>query len=240
MLLLTAVAAQPARVHELLLPSPVRMTGIVVDTEQRPVSDAWVWHHNNRTAVRTDREGRFEFQTDAPAIVLRKPGFNGVFVRSEPRTDLRITMQRADRRLRKCVKADRCASVSGFSARICVPFVSGVTATKQSNDVDYGARGYVIESTSGKKVSVMHGAGPMWSLGAPSDDRVWGSLEYSEQTYQTGTIDVIDARGEMRDGKVWRFVGLIGESLEYRNVERSDAAKLDKLLNGICVIPRNP
>jgi hypothetical protein len=229
--------AQPADIGDLMLPSPVRMSGIVVDAQGTPIPDVWVWHHGDRSGVKTANDGHFEFRTNAPVVVFRKPGLSSVAVRTANRTDFKIAMQPAQP-MRMCRSGDHCFSISGFGGRLCVPAVSGVKATKQGNDIDYGARAYVIETAHGKK-GIRHGAGPMWTLGAPSDDRVWGSSEYSEITYETGGAYVVDARGKMRDGKVWRYVGTVGESLEYRGVEPGDAVRLDEVLDGVCLASSN-
>lgn len=233
LLLATIAFAQRDDFAELMLPSPVQMSGVVVDAQGTPIPGVWVSHLGVRTGIKSNHDGHFDLKTNTPVVVFRKPGLSSVVVRTVNSADLKVTMQTAQT-MKTCRSGEHCYSIAGFGGRLCVPAVSGVKATKQGNDIDYGARAYIIETEHGKQ-GIRHGAGPMWTLGAPSDTNVWSSSEYSEKTYQAGPIDVVDARGKMRDGKVWRYIGMVGESLEYRGVEPGDAVRLDEVLDGVCV-----
>ncbi len=81
----------------------------------------------------------------------------------------------------------------------------------------------------------MHGSGPLWSFGTPSDRDVWGSAKYEEVTYDVGGLTVIDARGQLPNGNRWRYLGKFGESASYSGIDGATAKILDQFLDGACL-----
>ena len=104
-------------------------------------------------------------------------------------------------------------------------------ATRQSHDVDYGGRSYYVETRLGRE-GIAHGSGPSWSYGMPNDGDVWRSIKYEEITYDARPFTIIDARGQMKDGKRWRFLGKPGESASYSYMDAATAKIFDKFLDG--------
>ena len=78
----------------------------------------------------------------------------------------------------------------------------------------------------------------MWSFGIPMDEDVWSSVEYSEHTYEVEGAPIVDARGKTAKGDLWRFLGDIGESAEYEDADPATAALFDKMMDGMCMLPR--
>ena len=77
-----------------LLPAPVHLAGSVVDCAGNPFPEAIIVLSNSKgRPPQTDAGGHFAFDTDAPAVVIQKPGFWGQRIEVGPTSDLRITLQ---------------------------------------------------------------------------------------------------------------------------------------------------
>jgi hypothetical protein len=100
---------------------------------------------------------------------------------------------------------------------------------KKSNDVDYTATWFYIETKNGPQ-GILSGSGSSYSWGAPSDSSVWTSMGYSEVMYKNG---MIDASGHTIDGRYWRSRTIFGAAAQYYNVNRETAEQLDCVMNGI-------
>jgi len=199
------------------------ISGTVIDASGKPIKNARIDHTGKIVVVslgvepspdetRTNADGRFKVTTVAPAIVIRTPGYESQRVRIADDADIQITLQRIK------------------SASRCKQFPPPAVKTKQSNDVDYAATWFYIETKDGKK-GIISGSGPSYSFGAPSDSDVWTSVEYFEMMDETG---VIDAAGHSSDGKYWRSRSIFGASAQYYGVNRETADQLD------CVMDRVP
>jgi hypothetical protein len=177
-------------------------------------------------------------QTQAPAIVFRKDGFNGKYYRVERDAIIDIKLAPVADSLKTCPSFANCLSLHGFMSAFCLPKVRGVDATEQSNDIDYGQRMFLIRGSSGRK-GIQHAAGPMWSFGTPLDEEVWSAVEHSETGYRDleGFL-IVDSRGKSADGKCWRVLGHAFETASYRKVAPDEAKLLDKVLDGVCLKPR--
>jgi hypothetical protein len=218
-----------------LLPGALFVTGLVVDPDGRPLSGVRVDHHENRRkTVVTDSDGRFQLQTKAPALVLRKVGYRSHFIRTLAAKQARIVLEPFPGTPRFCSVESPCESIVGWQAKFCFPKVEGVETSKQGRDIDYGIRYYSIPKTGDDAIEIMHGAGPVWSRGIPLDEDVWESVEYAEVGYAQ---DILDARGRTADGKRWRYLGRSGESASYHDVDEGLARILDRVLDGVCVRP---
>src|SRR5580698_7044179 len=64
---------------DLLLPESLTIEGVVVDQAGLPVKDAEIGHTAARpvpgSSTNTDDRGQFQVTTNAPLIVVRKPGY---------------------------------------------------------------------------------------------------------------------------------------------------------------------
>jgi hypothetical protein len=134
-----------------------------------------------------------------------------------------------------CANKSSCKAIVGFGGIFCLSKVDGVEVSEQGNDVDYGLRFFSVQSKDEVK-SILHGSGPTWDWGVPSNEDVWRSVDYSEQQSMVGSHRVLDARGRTSDGQFWRYVGRLGESASYRDVDTESAALLDKVLDGVCTL----
>jgi len=219
-----------------MLASPVRISGVVTDNQGMRLSDVWINHAGARVeSIKTDSQGQFDIQTQAPAIVFRKSGFESRYWRVRPDRTLAIVLAGPAPLARFCGTSSRCLHLDGFMSAFCLPKIPGVNISKQGHDIDYGQRFFWVKTPTGK-AGIQHAAGPMWGSGLPVDQDVWSARDYAEASYiDPEGFGIIDARGNSADGKYWRVLGHAFETASYRNVAERDTLLLDRVLDGICV-----
>lgn len=238
-LLFAPLCAQAQLFHDLLLPKIRHVEGMVVDQNGAPVPGAWIQHsESNASWYETDSSGKFELYTRAPVLAIRKAGFRTELLRTEDATELRVILQKLSesRPFPVCSSKGRYFGITDWGASYQFPRISGVKASRQSRDVDYGARSYYIDS-GGVRAAILHGSGSNWSFGIPSAEDVWQSIRYEEVVFDVRGRRIIDARGQLSNGKRWRYLGSFGESASYSDVEEASARVLDRVLDGACLKP---
>lgn len=111
-----------------------------------------------------------------------------------------------------------------------------VEGASRAPDVDYQMRVYVVRTATGKHF-LRHGWGPTWSTGIPMADQLRASGEYEEKSYRLDTMDarLTIARGRTTGGKIWRLVGVFGETIDYETTDPEAARRLDEILDRVCV-----
>jgi hypothetical protein len=236
-LILAVTCLQSQPLSSLLLSQAHHIVGTVVDSEGKPVADARIDHSNDRLkGHQTDPNGRFELDTQAPAVVIRKAGFQSALVATKDAGDVRITLKKLteNRPFPSCSKKGPYQGIEGWGAAFQFQKVPGVKASSQGQDIDYGARSYYIRTPQGRK-GIMHGSGGMWTFGIPIDQDVWRSVTYSEIVYDFAGLTVLDARGAFESGNRWRYLGKFSESASYSNADPATADTLDRFLDGACL-----
>ena len=231
-------AKMPRVLDDLLLPQPRHITGVVVASDGKPVAEARIDHSNyNGQSHQTDSNGRFELDTRAPILVVRKAGFRGEVLRTQDATEVRVVLQRLspDLRFPPCSKTEEYVGIVGRGVSFRFRKIQGITASTQGHDADYDARNYYVEAVPGH-AGIMHGSGPTWSFGMPLENDVWRSVKYEEKTYDFAGLTIIDARGQLPNGNLWRFLGKLGESASYSDMDEATAKILDKFLDGACLV----
>jgi hypothetical protein len=223
--------------QDLLLPQAQHILGIVGDEDGKPVLEARVDHAEfvRPQLHQTDSQGKFELTTQAPALVIRKAGFESAFVLTNRVTEIRITLRTAHSGVfPTCSSSGTYEGIEGWGASFQFPRTAGVKASTQGRDIDYGAREYYVNTQQGRK-AIRHGSGPMWSFGIPTSIDVWKSAEYREVAYSAGRQSIVDAHGKQTDGNRWRYLGKFGESASYSDVDEATAKILDQFLDGACL-----
>ena len=214
--LFNVIFAQTAQKGGSVLPGATHLSGVVTDSEGKPLADVWL-HHTGLQGqiIKTNAEGRFEIQTRAPAIVFRKDGFKGRNYRIDRNATLEVKLDPAPQ-LKACPSSASCVSLKVFLSTFCLPRVRAVSVTAQVNDIDYGQRLFLIKTPGGRK-GIQHAAGAMWGAGLPVDEDVWSAVEYRETDYRDpeGFL-VIDARGKNSNGECWRVLGHAFETHQHR------------------------
>lgn len=236
-IVLTCAAAGAQRLtwyeRLLLVEAPRTISGVVVDDSGQPVSGAHIDHSDiePREQLFTDDRGRFQIRTRAPAVVIRKLGYNGQLVRISG-LELRVVLHRATRAIPKCSQS--CLGLETAASRFCFPQIPGIHTGGQGHYEDTFVRAFTMQS-SDRTTELLHGAGPTWTLGIPYTGDVWESKQYSETESTTQDLDIIDARGVAPDGRHWRYLGRYGESASYYEADAQTAAILDRVLDGVCL-----
>lgn len=188
------------------------IVGTVVDDSGKALENVRIDHTGKTAVVRTDVAGRFRAVTDAPAIVVRMPGYESQRLRVDGDAQVRIKLQRIT------------------STSFCKLSTPPVYKTKEANDIDYRATWFYVETKNGPQ-GIISGRGISYSGGTPHNDQVWTSVEYAEIMYENG---IIDASGHSSDGQYWRLRSVFGAASQYYKQTREAAEQLD------CVMDRVP
>lgn len=207
-LLVFALATLPQQEPAGLLSARVHMSGTVVDPAGNAIAGALVVHSNTKTTLQqTDDAGHFAFDTDAPAVVIQKPGFRSQRIEVRAAGDIRVTLHPFPNKLPTCTNPGHLIGMEfGSMGGLYFHPMKEIKATRPKMDVDYLARNYYIVS-SGKKFAIWHGTGPMWGGSESFDEDVWRSTYFEEVYYSAELDSIIDARGQFPDGTRWRNVG---------------------------------
>ncbi|MBE0657315.1 MAG: hypothetical protein IH602_06465 [Bryobacteraceae bacterium] len=258
-IILCAAWAQGQPVEEFLLPSARQVKAVVVDEEGAPVVGAEIFYSNDfRNVPSTQLDGKFQMETRAPVLVVRKGGYESRMIRTEEAA-VRITMRRGalgeggsnraeespafritlrktqgERRFPACSGSGQHRRNAGLSTSFVFPKVPGVDVSDKGHDVDYTTQYYSIKTKNGRK-GVQHGWGPLWGGAEPLYFDVWKSVKYEEIRYENDGLTIVDARGQASDGQRWRSLGKFGETATYSDVDEATAKILDRLLDGACL-----
>jgi hypothetical protein len=220
---------------DLLLPEARHVSSVVTDWEGKPIAGARIDHSDlRRRAVETDSQGKFELDTRAAALVVRKAGFRSMFFRTTESIPSRMVLEAATQGFPVCGSKGPYMGIAGWGASFQFLETPGVRESVQDRDIDYGMRFYSVRTKSGKR-SIRHGAGPMWGAGWPWDPDVWQSVTYEEVSYAEGPTIIIDARGVLPNGEHWRSLGKFGESATYSGVDSETSDILNRVLDSACV-----
>jgi hypothetical protein len=237
-LLVAALARSQDGPAKLLLPHPVRVHGVVIDSAGDPIPEIRVDHIAlTDDSARTDSSGRFDVEANGPSVVFRGRGWKSQLVRVQKLgSDARIVLERSGDvdPLPVCSKKARCVTAGGI---FCLPKVRGVDISDIPFGVDAFEREFTISSWAGRWKTMTHGTGTSWGGPQPRTAEIWDSLEFSETQHDARSQFVLDAPGKTSDGKLWRSVGRSGESVFYYGQNQKDAMLFDKMLDGLCVVP---
>jgi hypothetical protein len=230
--------ALSAQQDTFMLPSPVRLTGVVTDNAGQPLKGVWIDHTGARVEnIVTDSNGRFDIETRAPAVVFRQNGFKSRYWRVADTGPVKIVLDGPAPLFRECNASSRCLSLGGFHSTFCLPRIKGVKVSNQGNDVDYGQR-FFWTATAAGRVGIQHASGPMWGDGLPFNEQVWSAKDYTETTYRDRDgFWIIDVRVTSSYGLHWRLLGHAFETAEYRALPDGSTTLLDKVLDGACITP---
>jgi hypothetical protein len=213
-----------------------KVSGQVVDESGAPVAGAAVLFPEGigPGGQSTDAMGRFSLRTTEKALLIGKFGYRSEFLPTANAEDRRIVLRKVGPRpMREC-RGIVAKLETANTGKLWFPVGEEFERGENQPDIDYSMRLYSLKIGRQRKW-IRHGAGAMWSFGIPSGSDVHRSVSYSESHYRVGAYYVTDARGEYADGKRWRFVGMIGESADYSDMEPEIADKLDRVLDGVCM-----
>ena len=222
----------------------VRLTLIVVDPDGNPIPGAWVDYTGDhpQRLPETNTEGRYSFTTQSPAIVVRKAGYwsERLLTGSMPDGETRVVLKKlpAERIMPLCrdlPKNQETIGISGWESVFRFRKVRGIMPSRQGRDVDFGIRTY--RRPGAKDQAVIHGSGPMWSLGSPNPRNLEPSVAFEEASFKLAGRLIIDARGRLAGGTRWRTLAKFGETASYEKANSEDATLFDRFLDGACFAP---
>ena len=218
----------------------VQVRGIVLDSSGKAMQDVEINHlTEDDTHVMSQRDGRFRFETYAPAVVFRKKGYESQLQRIPSHGGyLRVVLQMAadPEPLPVCERGARCSLILEDRGFFCLAKVDGVQENKGEWDTDAFEKQFIVHTPSGF-VSMTHGAGTSWGNATPPSWLVWRSVEFREKRLLARDQVVIDSRGVSSDGKISRHFGVEGQTVFYGDVEPAAASLFDRVIDGICIAP---
>jgi hypothetical protein len=214
--------------------SAQRLSGSVKSTSGESVPHVFVFPNRSLNDIaETDDQGAFSVARFETFVVFRHAGFRPLTKIVDPSiTKLDVVLEdAADSQwlLPRCAEDDKSKRI-GFTLRMQVPKEAIV---RKGRDVDY--ENFAIgHGPKSKRVWLSAITGPYGSLGIPPYPWILNAKEFFERSYKAGAMEGADMRGRLRDGTYWRYVGRLGESLEYSGVSQAQAAYFDRIIDGAC------
>jgi hypothetical protein len=229
-----SLSGQP--IPGLLLHDARHISGTVFDVGGNPVEGASIDHTGDfRHAYQTDAQGKFELDTRAPALVIRKAGLQSEFIRTQNAAEIRVTLQKLSQlQFPPCSSAGPPGGSEGRDSSFEFRETAKVKQGRQGQDIDYSTRNYYAQTELGRKW-IVHGSGAMWSFGTPVEQDVWRSAIYKEVVYDGAGQRIIDARGIFSNGQRWRTLAKFGETASYSDVDQATATLFDDFLDRACL-----
>jgi hypothetical protein len=211
-----------------------QLSGAVKSPAGQPLANVYVFYSRSlRDIAETDDRGTFSLPYFETVISFRRAGFRPLTRIVDPSiTKLDVVLEDAAPSqwlIPRCGDEEKRRRV-GFILRMRVPKES---VARKGRDADYEnfAIGYGAKSS---RVWLSGIAGPYGSLGIPPYAWILDATEFSERSFKAGDIEGSDMRGRLRDGKYWRYVGRLGESIEYSDLTQEQAAYFDRIIDGAC------
>ena len=227
--------------------------GMVADVEGQPISGAYVDFQGGPAfwGQQTDADGRFQIETSGLFAVVRRVNYRSERIQTDTSRGVRVTLRPAGRRIALC-SINRECDLGSF----CFPSVGGVSRGNITSDIDYHERTYWVARTKGgfpgfwqgllwlrPWQGMSHGVGPSYTRGVPNLRDVVQSAAYDEvgltldgdSSGIENPIGIVDAKGTDVNGKRWRYLGVVAESAQYRDMPADAARLLDRVLDGVCI-----
>ena len=118
-----------------------------------------------------------------------------------------------------------------------IPKTPEAKVSREVLDVDFLSRTIQMKSQS-TLLQAIQGRGPMWGGGEADDESVWRSIQYRERPYDLEGRLLTDTKWWLPNGKCSREVGLFSESVSYSNTDCGFSEPLERILDGLCIIPQ--
>ncbi len=211
-----------------------QLSGSVKSSSGQPLAHVYIFPDRSLVHIaETDDQGKFFVSRFERIIAFRHAGSRPLTKIVDPSiTKLDVVLEDAAASqwsLPRCTEDDKRKRV-GFTLRLRVPKDA---IARKGGDVDYEsfAIGYGPKS---KRVWLSGISGPYGSLGIPPYAWILNGTEFSERSYKAGAAEGADMRGRLGDGTYWRYVGRLGESVEYDGLTQEQAASFDRIIDGAC------
>jgi hypothetical protein len=215
--------------------SSAELTGTVKSTSGAPVPGVFIFYGRSQHDIEeTDGNGFFSLPRHDRFVFFRRAGFRPITkIVGESVTKLDIVLEEASESgliLPVCPKVQKSKNRIGNNLILSVP--KGAEFHK-GYDTDYGyfSIGYGPKQN---RIWLQGIYGPMATSGLPPQDWLLDASEFSERAY-TGHPVGADVRGRSKAATRWRYIGGLGESVEYSGASEEAAAFFDKIIDGACV-----
>ncbi len=210
------------------------LTGVVRSQAGEPLAGVTIWG-GQKDYQTTNENGEYNIRLPSSSasfccvLQFRRDGYKTLTRAVDPAAGvLNITLQPGKS---KWIPPDWSPSDSkriGATMRFLIPKGAKL---KRGRDVDYWT--IAVGFGSGKNQEWMQiGGGSSWSLGLPLVSDMTSVAEVSERDMICGPSG-IDIRGHTKDGKRWRFAGMWGETVTYRNASEQAARFFDSIIDGL-------
>lgn len=210
------------------------LSGSVKSASGQPVADVFVFPNRSlKDIAETDDRGTFSVPRFEIIIAFRRDGFRPLTkIVDSSITKLDVVLEDAASSqwlIPRCSGGDKRGRV-GFTLQMRLPKEA---IAHKGRDIDYEdfAIGYGSEPN---RVWLSGIKGPYGSLGIPPYPWILNATEFSERSFKANDVEGADMRGRLRDGTYWRYVGRLGESLQYDGVTQAQAAFFDRIIDGAC------
>lgn len=134
--LLAVVLIYGQTARDPMLPVARPISGVVVDTSSKPLVGFRV-DHRGFGWYEVDAGGKFQFDSRAPAVVFRKPGYNSYYLRTASASEARIVLEQAVTHggPAECPNNAMCISIGSWGRRRFLEQL-GETASYRDADAD--------------------------------------------------------------------------------------------------------
>src|SRR5262245_13176576 len=210
------------------------LKGIVKTQAGEPLTDVFIFYGRAmRDITQTYNGGTFSIPGQSKVIFFRRLGYHPLTkIIDSGVTNLEIVLfnsQNLEIALPKCQAGESSGKRFGHSIRLLVP--EGAKS-KEGFDVDYAYFSIGMRSSS-RQVWLNGIYGPMATIGLPPEEWILNAIEFSERSYKDKGL-FSDMRGRAKDGTYWRYVGAIGESIQYSGLTEQEAKYFDTVIDTAC------
>jgi hypothetical protein len=211
------------------------LSGRVVGEDGNPVSGVSVSVQGNQS-VTTDESGRFTIALTKFSVLgewstvrFSHDGYHPV-TKLLTTPDPVIVLTKADDSAWTIPSCTGTPSMRGFLMGFFLPKGDNL---RSGRDIDYS-----IQTVPFQKYGMRLGFGLTWSAGFPFPSQLLNMRTMSERDliFQKN-IRGVEYRGIRTDGSYYRFIGKVGETIEYDRVPKEAASYFDNILDTLCQVP---
>ncbi len=209
------------------------LAGVVTSQSGEPLAGVII--RADAKDYKTDESGHYRVQLPSGSIdfccvvQFRREGYKTLTKAVDPATGvLDITLQSGESKWTPPEWNPSDSKRIGAQMRFLTPRGAKVT---RGSDVDYWEIAVGFGSSKNREWMRI-GGGANWSSGLPLISDMASVIDISERDMVCG-INGIDIRGHTKDDKRWRFTGMWGETVTYRDASEEAAKFFDAIIDGL-------
>jgi hypothetical protein len=208
--------------------------GTVRSAEGKGLAGVFIFFGGVADIAETSGDGTFSLPRHRSYIAFLGEGYRPIIKRvesgAEPLDIVLESSQSTEWIVPSCKSLKNPGKRIGFLLQFPVPRGA---KTGQGRDVDYSTFGLGIEQ--GKEWSwIEGGVGFNWAPAGPREELLKTASEFTVRSYRAGTRVGFDVKGQSSTGEYWRYLGWVGESVNYRVASKDVAVALDNIIDGAC------